>query len=101
MKYYFVFCKEDLLLERLSDGTYTIPLQDEAPTELKPWTHVMNITPLDSTEVKSYRIDTPINNSPRFEMCGLRQSYFKLPKALYLKAGKCQELHYWAPHTPQ
>ena len=32
-KYYFVFCKEDLLLEKLPDGTYTIPLQEEAPTE--------------------------------------------------------------------
>jgi len=25
-RYYFVFCKEDLLLEQTADGTYTIPL---------------------------------------------------------------------------
>ena len=98
-KYFFVFCKEDLLLEKLADGTYTIPLEEEAPTELKPWTNVMNITPLDGVEVKTYRIDAPVTNSPRYEMCGLRQSYFKLTKPLYLKAGKCQELLYWDQNT--
>ena len=56
--YFFVFCKEDLLLERTADGSFTIPLQEEPPTEVKPWTHVMNITPMaDGTEVKTYRID--------------------------------------------
>ena len=98
-KYFFVFCKEDLLLEKLPDGTYTIPLQEEAPTELKPWINILNITPLDGTEVKTYRIDAPVTDSPRYEMCGLRQSYFKLSKALYLKAGKCQELLYWDQNT--
>lgn len=98
-RYYFVFCKEDLLLEKLPDGNYTIPLQEEPPTALKPWTNVMNITPLDGTEVKTYRIDTPVTDSPVYEMCGLRQSFFRLPKELYLKAGKCQELLYWDQNT--
>ena len=98
-RYYFVFCKEDLLLEKLPDGTYTIPLQEEAPTELKPWTNVMNITPLDGVEVKTYRIDAPITESSNYEMCGLRQSWARLPKNLYLKAGKCQELLYWDMNT--
>ena len=98
--YFFVFCKEDLLLEKCADGSYTIPLQEEAPTEVKPWTNVMNITPMaDGTEVKTYRIDAPVVNDERYEMCPLRQSYFKLTKALYLKAGKCQELLYWDQNT--
>jgi NAD+ diphosphatase len=36
MTYYFVFCKEELLLEKLPDGSYTIPLCEEPPTEVKP-----------------------------------------------------------------
>jgi NAD+ diphosphatase len=89
--YYFVFCKEDLLLERTADGIYTIPLQEEPPTEVKPWTHQMNITPMhDGTPVITYSIDAPVVGHERLEMCGLRQSYYKLPRALYLKAGKCQ-----------
>ena len=89
--YYFVFCKEGLLLEKTADGGYTIPYQEEPPTEVKPWTHQMDITPMaDSSPVITYRIDNPITDSDRFEMIGLRQSYYKLSRPLYLKAGKCQ-----------
>ena len=103
-KYYFVFCKEDLLLEKLPDGSYTIPLQEEPPTEVKPWTNVLNITPMaDGTPVVTYRIDTPKSSlstlHSSLEWCPLRQSYYKLSHPLYLKGGKCQELNYWDQNT--
>ena len=44
-KYYFVFCKEDLLLEKTSTGGYTIPFQEEPPTAVKPWTNLMQTLP--------------------------------------------------------
>ena len=113
--YYFVFCKDDLLLQPLADGSYTIPLQDNPPTEVKPWTHLMNITPMpDGTPVTAYRIDSPPAVTPAAPIVGyaatasqppalqpfpLRQSYYKLPRELYLKAGKCQELLYWDQNT--
>ena len=98
--YYFVFCKEDLLLEKTVDGNYTIPFQEVPPTEVKPWTHQMDITPMDDdSPVITYRIDNPITDSDRFEMIGLRQSFYKLSRPLYLKAGKCQELLYWDQNT--
>ena len=84
---YFIFCQSDLVLERTADG-YAIPT--EAPTELKPWTTVMDVD-----GAKAYRIDTPITDSTRYEMCPLRQSYYKLSEADYLRAGKCHELLYW------
>ena len=103
MTYYFVFCKEDLLLLKNADGSYTVPLCETPPTEIKPWTHLMNITPMDDgTPVVTYRVDTPVetvichlSKNESFEMIGLRQSYYKLEKPFYLKAGKCQELLYW------
>ena len=108
-KYYFVFCKDDLMLERTGEDTYTIPLQEEPPTEIKPWTTILNITPLNNIEVKAYSIDAPPISSPNsplsssnyqpYEMCPLRQSYYKLPYPLYLKAGKCAELLYWDRNT--
>ena len=99
MKYYFVFCKDDLLLEKTAEGRYTIPCQEEPPTEMKPWTHQMDISPMkDGTPVVTYRIDTPDQNM-NLEPCSLRQSYYKLPHELYLKAGKCQELLYWDQNT--
>ena len=115
--YYFVFCREDLLLLKTAEGGYTIPLCEEPPTEVKPWTHLMNITPMaDGTPVVAYRVDKPIETirsasllgaskncqlaaADSFEMVGLRQSFYKLEKPLYLKAGKCQELLYWDLNT--
>ena len=98
-KFYFVFCKEELLLERTADGSYTIPCQEEPPVEMKPWTNVMNITPIDGVEVKTFRVDNPVAESERYVMCGLRKSYYQLPRQLYLVAGKCQELLYWDQNT--
>ena len=100
MTYWFIFCKTDLLLQKQADGSYTIPCSEESPIELKPWTHVLNISPMeDGTEVKAFTIDTPVTDNPNYEMCGLRPSYYKLSRDLYLKAGKCHELIYWDQNT--
>lgn len=88
---YFVFCQSDLILEKTTDG-YRIPT--EPPTELKPWTTVMNVD-----GEKAYRIDLPLLGNESYEMCGLRQSYYKLSEEEYLKAGKCHELLYWDQNT--
>ena len=98
-KYYFVFCKDDVLLMPLDNGSFTIPCQEEPPTEVKPWTHIMNISPMaDGTKVVTYRIEMPPVDS-KLQPYPLRQSYYKLPRELYLKAGKCQELLYWDRNT--
>ena len=88
---YFVFCQSDLVLE-LQGGSYHIPT--EPPTDIKPWTTVMNVD-----GAKAYRIDQPLAATGRYEMCPLRQSYYKLSREDYLKAGKCQELLYWDQNT--
>ncbi len=98
-KYWFVFCKGDLLLEKTADGRYTIPYQEEAPTPLKEWTNVHTITPFGDDDVRTYTIDGPVTDNPRYEMCGLRATYNKLPHELYQIAGKCQEILYWDANT--
>ena len=98
-KYWFVFCKGDLLLEKTSDGRYTIPYQEEAPTALKEWTNVHTITPFGDDDVRTYNIDGPVTDNPCYEMCGLRATSNKLPHELYQIAGKCQEILYWDANT--
>lgn len=99
-KYYFVFCKGDIMLEKLADGTYTIPCGEEPPIAVKPWINVLKVTPAkDGKDVNTYRIQQPVNDNPRYEMCGLRPSFYKLKRELYLKAGKCHELLYWDDNT--
>ena len=88
---YFVFCQSDLVLEKTNNG-YQIPT--ELPVEMKPWSTVMNV---DGD--KACRIEQPLLGNERYEMCGLRQSYYKLSYEDYLKAGKCHELLYWDQNT--
>lgn len=51
---------------------------------------MMNVSPLGDTAVCTYSIDHPVTDNPRYEMCGLRQSYYKITKELYLKAGNAR-----------
>lgn len=89
-----------MLLKRLPDGTFTIPSGTESPVPTKPWTNVMNVEPMDTgEEVKTFLVDSPVVGMDGYEMCPLRQSYYKLSSPLYLKAGKCQELLYWDSNT--
>ena len=98
--YWFIFVKGDILLQKLQDNQYTIPCSEEPPVPLKTWTHVMEVAPMDDgTAVKAASIDYSVTDQPQYEMCGLRKSYYKLSSALYLKAGKCQELLYWDHNT--
>lgn len=97
---YFVFCKDELILLRQHGNTFTIPLAKEPPTQVKPWTTVMDVAPMaDGTPVKTYALDSPPPALEGYETCGLRASYYKLSEDLYLKAGKCAELLYWDQNT--
>ena len=99
MAYWFIFNKGDVMLEKCDDGSFTIPCSDCAPVATDENTHVMNVSPMDDgTEVKACSIDY-VPEDTRFEMCGLRQSFYKLPQPLYLKAGKAGELLYWDRNT--
>ncbi len=99
--YHFVFCKDEIMLEKLPDGTYTIPCGDNPPTETHPWTNILSVTApaCPDDEVRTYTIDTPVTGHARYEMCPLRASYYKLPYQLYATAGKCRELNYWDEGT--
>ena len=100
-KYWFVFCKDSLMLERQPDGTYSIPFAPSCPVPAGPCPRILRVSPPeDGHECLTLNISNPIcDDSDRFEMCGLRKSYYKLPADLYRKAGKCYELLYWDSNT--
>lgn len=100
MTHYFIFCKGDIVLQRNDDGTCTIPLADTPPVDVKPWTHILKAGKTDNgIAAETYMIDAPVTDNPKYEMCGLRKSYYKLPGNLYKTAGKCHELLYWDHNT--
>ena len=99
MAYWFVFCRGDVLLELCADGTHTIPSGEEPPVSVAADAHILNVSPMDDgTAVKALAIAEAPDDA-RYEMCGLRQSFYKLSLPLYLKAGKAQELLYWDRNT--
>lgn len=98
-KHWFVFCKSELLLEKLPDGSYTIPFGEEPPVELPADALVHTVTTLDGEDVRAVAVAEPVAGDARYEMCALRPSFHKLPLDLYLKAGKCEEILYWDSMT--
>lgn len=98
-KLWFVFRSGEIMLERTADGTCTIPFSEMPPTDIASQEAVHNITPLGDTEVRTYAIDKDLAVDDKYEFCGLRASFHKLPKDLYLKAGKCEEILYWDHNT--
>ena len=93
---WFVFFKSDMLIRKCHDGTYTVPRCDDPPIAVKHSTEIHQITPMeDGEEVRTFRVDAPITDLDDHEMCGLRASFYKLPKEIYLKAGHCHQLLFW------
>ncbi|NPD91400.1 NAD(+) diphosphatase [Xylanibacter muris] len=97
--YYFVFCNGEILIEKRPDGSYTVPFTDEPPTIVSNDTNILKVTGINGTEVRTYKTDMPVTDNKGYEMCPLRQSYYKLDHEMYLEAGKCSELIYWDSST--
>ncbi len=96
---WFIFCNSELLLQKDSDGTCRIPESSTSPIDLPSDTIVHTIPPMeDGCDVRTCGVDTPVKKDG-YEMCPLRQSFFKLPLSHYLKAGKCREIVYWDKNT--
>ncbi len=96
---YFVFRDKEILLQKGDNGLYNIPLCEFAPTVIHDNTNVLTITLDDDSKAKAYYIDGISELADSYEMCDLRQSYYKLSEADYLSAGKCAELLYWDKTT--
>lgn len=93
-KLWFIFFKNDVLLEKKTDGSYAIPRGCEPPVGVPQGAHVLSVRYQDDEAIRTFCVDQPIE-IPGYEQCGLRASYYKLSHDLYLKAGKCHELVFW------
>jgi len=97
---WFIFHEGDIVLERLSGGSCSVPKGEQPPIATTEQTHILNVSPMDNgDEVKAFMTETLPADHARYEMCSLRNSFYRLPSNLYLKAGKCQELLYWDRST--
>lgn len=97
-RYWFVFCKDELLLAR-RDGGYAVPFGAEPPVPLAEWNPVFVLPPLEGKPCRAVRIDRPVTGLDGYEMMGLRATFDVLPPPLYALAGKGAELLYWDGNT--
>lgn len=103
-QHWFVFCRTDILIVSQPDGTFGVPFSEQPPVETAPWTRIHALTMPDGEVVRTLRVESAQDGDggdarQQWQWCGLRASYQKLPRDLYLKAGKCQEILYWDENT--
>lgn len=94
--YFFIFIHQQLLLQRLPDGQYTIPFGQQPPAFVSADSPHLHVTPMeDGTPVTAISIEEAPHLPSHYELSDLRSAYYKLSMEHYLKAGKCSELLYW------
>lgn len=97
--YWFVFYKDELLLQRSGNGNLTIPFGTDSPVRLADCHVVHRLTPLDGKACRTVAIDFLVPEDARYIMMGLRASFDVLPHEMYVKAGKASEILYWDQNT--
>lgn len=93
--WWLVFYKDQLLLEKKENGTLALPCGEMPPIIIKEETKIHTITTLEEKKCKSFSLSSPVEESARYAMIGLRASYEHLPLAHYQTAGKAHEILHW------
>lgn len=92
--YWFIFCKEDILLT----AENAVPQGENPPVHLETWHTRHHLPPIDGAESRAVRIDAPVCQEG-FKMVGLREAFDLLPTHIYNMAGKAAEILYWDANT--
>ena len=98
--FWFVFYKDQVLLEQQADG-YHIPCGQEPPVKVPVGSTIHYIGEMQGIPCKTYNLHTPISGeeAPERQMTGLRASYDLLPFEEYTMAGKAFEILNWDQNT--
>lgn len=94
--WWFVFYKDELLLEKQENGgAFAIPYGEVSPIPIKEKTTIHDIATLEGSICKAFSISQPVDESDKYIMVGLRASYDCLPLAHHQIAGKAHQIIHW------
>ena len=93
--WWFVFYKDQLLLEKKGNGKFAIPYGKVPPIEIPNNTNVQDIMLLEDNCCKAFSISQPFEETEHYILIGLRASYEHLPLSHYQAAGKAHEILHW------
>lgn len=96
---WYVFFKDQLLLTKEADGTFSVPQGDQAPCAPTPGRKIHTVTLNDGRQVKALAIELPRPETEKEVMVNLRGSYDYLPLDIYQAAGKAYQILYWDEHS--
>lgn len=97
--YWFVFFKDNLLIQKNNDGTCRIPCGNHLPVVPSLNQKVHRVTLPTGIQVYTFSIDYPIIETEKWSMIGLRASFDCLPLEDYKAAGKAYQILYWDNHS--
>ncbi|KAA6343816.1 NADH pyrophosphatase [termite gut metagenome] len=98
LSWWFVFYKDQLLLERTSENL-VVPCKTNAPISSGKTTTIHDITALDGCPCRAFTIPSPPENNERYVLIGLRESYNYISHELFTLAGKAREILHWDTHS--
>ncbi|KAA6343313.1 NADH pyrophosphatase [termite gut metagenome] len=98
LSWWFVFYKDQLLLERISENL-VVPCETNTPLSLGKTATIHDITTLDGCPCRAFSIPNPPENNERYVMTGLRESYNYISRELFTVAGKAREILHWDVHS--
>ena len=96
---WFIFYKDQLLLEKIESEKYTVPYGNTSPIPLPPHTNTHEITTPENERCKAFAVNSPFEETERYTMVGLRASYDLIPFGQYRIAGKAREILHWDQNT--
>ena len=96
---WFVFFKDQLLLKKEANNTYSIPCGVEPPIAPAFGHKVQEVTLTDGNKVKALAVELPMPETDECTSIGLRASYDHLSLADYQAAGKAYQILYWDEHS--
>ena len=93
---WFVFCNNQLLIEKKSDG-YHIPSGKEPPVEVPEGNTIHTIGNINGMTAKTYAVSEPVEGTEEdlHMMKDLRASFSVLPLEEYKMAGKASQILTW------
>lgn len=99
LRQWYIFFEDKLLLEKRTNEEYGIPCGAEPPIELPAHHKIHEVTLTNGKIVRAVAIETPVPESEKWIMTGLRASYECLPLEEYQAAGKAYQILYWDEHS--
>lgn len=77
--YWFVFYKDELLLEKKENGTFAVPCREVPPIMIKEKITVHDITRLAGKNCKAFSVSQPIEETEQYALVEL-QSRSRIPR---------------------